>query len=336
MRRFLKNYEKKTGFSGIVCVQAQGKMLLWENVGLACRECGTPFEENSMFSFYSLSKPFCAIGAMKLWDRGLLDLDAHPSRYLPEAAVLDGRVTVRQLFYHTSGLPDFEQDTDIAYCGDEAIGEQLAALAEYPMRFAPGEGARYANVHYILLAMIIERVSGIPYEEYMTKEVFAPLGMKTARIDGAGVQIPRRVQGYAMEDGSIVPVDRATAFMRGAGDIVGTVADAFCLGDAIRRGSLLSDAAWNEIFTSCPHNGMGMGCTLSLWHGHRRITHNGGHTGFRTLHIQLPDEDFEIVILSNAGWGDARNEISEEIYHHFYGECGDDDDRVAMDVGYAK
>ena len=139
-------------------------MLLSERVGLACRENGTPFGEESMFSFYSLSKPFCAIGAMKLWDRGLLDLEAHPSRYLPEAAALDGRVTVRQLLYHTSGLPDFEQDTDIPYRGDAAICGQLAALAEYPMQFAPGEGAKYANINFILSALIIERISGCSYE----------------------------------------------------------------------------------------------------------------------------------------------------------------------------
>ncbi|MBO5908555.1 MAG: hypothetical protein J6Q67_02070, partial [Clostridia bacterium] len=82
--------------------------------------------------------------------------------------------------------------------------------------------------------------------------------------------------------------------------------------------------------------GYGMGCYVENWHEKFRITHNGGHEGFRTLHIQLPEDDFDIIFLSNSGFGNARLEIAEMIYSAFYGEPSGDYTPFEMDKGYAK
>ena len=81
---------------------------------------------------------------------------------------------------------------------------------------------------------------------------------------------------------------------------------------------------------------MGMGCTVSTWHGRHRITHIGGHTGFRTLHIQLPEDDFDLILLSNTGYGDARNAFSEAIHEMWYGNGNGESSVIEMDKGYAK
>ncbi len=81
---------------------------------------------------------------------------------------------------------------------------------------------------------------------------------------------------------------------------------------------------------------MGMGCTISSWHGKHRITHNGGHTGFRTLHIQLPEDDFDIILLSNCGFGDARNAFSEAIHDAWYGTGHGESTKIEMDKEYAR
>ena len=88
------------------------------------------------------------------------------------------------------------------------------------------------------------------------------------------------------------------------------------------------------LLTPSPLNQMGMGCTISNWHGKYRITHNGGHTGFRTLHIQLPEDDFDIIFLSNSGFGEARGDISEMVYQHFYGSTTETAQSIEMDKGY--
>lgn len=79
---------------------------------------------------------------------------------------------------------------------------------------------------------------------------------------------------------------------------------------------------------------MGMGCTVSTWHNKKRITHNGGWDGFRTLHIQLPEDDFDIIFLSNSAWGNARNDIAEAVYEAFYGDDNAVSEEVKMDAGY--
>ena len=79
---------------------------------------------------------------------------------------------------------------------------------------------------------------------------------------------------------------------------------------------------------------MAPGCTVSTWHGKKRITQNGGHTGFRTLHIQLPEDDFDIILLSNSGFGEARADLSEMIFEHFYCDSRIDSHTVEMDKGY--
>lgn len=88
------------------------------------------------------------------------------------------------------------------------------------------------------------------------------------------------------------------------------------------------------ILTPSPINQMGMGCTITEWHTKYRITHNGGHSGFRTLHIQLPEDDFDIIFLSNSGFGDARVDISNMIFNAFYNDNNLSDESVEMDKGY--
>lgn len=323
---------------GVLRVTWKGKVVHEQKMGFADYKHGMPFTENSMFTLYSLSKPFCAIGLMKLRDMGLVDLDAHPGRYIPEAAGFDSRVTVRQLLHHTSGLPDFEQIEEFAKKHAPGyrkyIREHLELLSAYPQYFAPGTGSKYANVNFVLCALIIENISGMAYADYMKTEIFEPLGMKTAVVDREGLPIPNRVKGYALEDGAPVEIEKSYNWILGAADIVGTVEDVYCLNKAIKDRLLLSEESWQMILTPSNVNDKGMGCTVSCWHGKQRITHNGGHLGFRTLHIQLPQEDFDIIFLSNSGFGNARNDLAEIVYETFYTEVSSKEQMIEMDVGY--
>ena len=100
--------------SGVLRVTIKDKIIYEKAIGYADFENKITFTDKSMFTFYSLSKPFCTIGLMKLKDKGLIDLDAHPSKYLPEASKLNRKVTIRNLLYHESGIPDFLQEKEFA------------------------------------------------------------------------------------------------------------------------------------------------------------------------------------------------------------------------------
>jgi len=334
----IADYCRDNHIWGVLRVTRQERILHEQKLGFADREKGIPFDEKSMFTFYSLSKPFCAIGLLKLKDRGLVDLEAHPGRYVPEAAAFDSRVTLRQLLHHTSGLPDFEQTAGFAEKYAPGYGkytrEHLKALAAYPQYFAPGTGSRYANINFVLCALIIENVTGTAYADYMKTEVFDPLGMKTAVVDREDLEIPGRVKGYDLAGGLPAEMEKSHDWLLGAGDIVGTVEDVYCLNRAIKNRLLLREETWQQVLTPSPVNDKGMGCTVSVWHGKHRITHNGGHLGFRTLHIQLPEEDFDIIFLSNSGFGNARNDLAEMIYSAFFGGDTTGGKPMEMDTGY--
>lgn len=339
LREQIAEYCEANHIFGVLRVTIKDKTEYEQYVGFADIQNSIAFTRESMFTLYSLSKPFCAISLLKLRDKGLVNIDSHPSEYVPEAAGFDDRVTIRHLLHHTSGLPDFEQIKE--FSGKYAPGysknirKHLKLLTEYPSYFAPGTNARYANINFVLCALIVENVSGIPYSKYMKKEVFEPLGMNNAVIDNESLIIPHRVKGYDLSGNEMVEVDKSHNWLLGAGDIVASVDDVYCLNKAIKKQLLLNKETWQDVLTPSPINQMGMGCTVTNWHGKRRITHNGGHIGFRTLHIQLPEDDFDIIFLSNSGFGNARADLSEIVYSYFY---RDDENKttenVEMDKGY--
>ena len=340
--RFAEEFSREQPFFGNIRVTVRGQTAAEVCIGYADAALSRPLTPQSRFMLYSLSKPFCAMGLLLLRDRGLVDIDRHPGEYVPEARRMDERVTIRHLLHHISGLPDFEQNPDFRAAHSPAhsvdLRKHLSLLCDYPMYFAPGTSARYCNVNFVLCALIIENVTSIPYADYMRKEIFEPLGMTTADIVRDTHPVPDLVQGFAWDESSdcITPVSPSYSWLYGAGDIVGTTADVYCLHDAIKEQKLLTPSTWKEILTPSPLNSMGMGCTISTWHGKYRITHNGGHTGFRTLHIQLPEDDFDLILLSNTGYGDARNAFSEAIHEMWYGDKAGESTAIEMDKGYAK
>lgn len=335
---FIDDYCKKNKYSGSLRVTHKDKIIYEKFMGYADIENQIPIDRDTVFSFYSLSKPFCAIGLLKLADACLVDIDDHPGKYVPEAKTFDERVTIRQCLNHLSGLPDFEQSEEFRKNhltgSPEELRSQMTELARFPMLFEPGTAAMYANVNFIICALIIENVAGAKYADYMKNEIFTPLGMKTAQVDNKELMIEKRAKGYNLKDGELCFAGRSLEWMYGAGDIVGTVDDAYCLNMAIKEKRLLKNETWETVLTPSTINSMGLGCTVANWHGKHRITHNGGHIGFRTLHIQLPEDDFDIILLSNCGFGNARVDFQEAIYEAFYGRDDFKSDEVKMDTGY--
>lgn len=336
--KYIDEYSKVFPFSGVLRVTERDKVIYERNVGYADYVEKVPFDKNSMFTYYSISKPFCVLGLMKLCDKGLVDIDNHPSVYLPEMSGFDRNLTLRHLLHHTSGLPDFEQTPlyKEKYYDDELpIRKELLRLKEITKGIAPGKEFKYQNINFICAALIIENVSGIEYSEYMRKEIFDPLEMKTAIVDKVGFEIPNRVHGYEYDGKNFYPVEKSTRWMFGAGDIVGTADDLYKLNIAIKNRLILKESTWNTVLSPFGVSGaFGMGCMVFDWHDKKRIQHNGGHSGFRTLHVQLAEDDFDIILLSNYGGGNAREDFSEAIYAARYGLPKEIAEFHKMDSGY--
>lgn len=281
---------------------------------------------------------------MKLYDKGLVDINAHPGKYVPEAREFDERVKISHLLQHISGLPDFEQDHNFSkeYTRgfSHELRDQLRNISmkstTYPMRFTPGTSNFYSNINFIICALIIENVSKLKYSEYMKREVFDPLGMKTAFVDDVNVYTDNRVKGYEMVDDNIIHCDRALDWLLGAGDIVGTVDDVYCLNKAIKQRKLLKSETWEMVLTPSQINNMGFGCAVYDWHGKQIIRHNGAHRGFMSFHLQIPQDDLDFILLTNYGFGDCRNDFAEAVHSCFYDSTEYPMPHVDMDKGYAR
>ena len=135
----LKEYCVAEKISGVLRVTLKDKIIYQSSFGYANDQSKSSFSEKSMFSFYSMSKPLCAIALLKLVDKGLVDLDMHPKKYLSEAEGFHENVTIRHLLHHVSGLPDFEQNVD--FCTrykpgtNDKVREHLKILTKYPSYF---------------------------------------------------------------------------------------------------------------------------------------------------------------------------------------------------------
>jgi len=337
--QYLDRYSSLYHFSGMFRVTLKDQIIYQRNVGYADREHKVPFTNDSVFTLYSMSKPFCVIAVMTLVEKGLINIDDRPGKYLPEVENIDERITIRHLMHHISGLRDYSQAKQVQ--GDyyekhnPDLREAVSRMVKEPMVFEPGTSTQYSNINFTILALIVENVSGMPYADYMKQAVFAPLGMKNTRIDRLGLLVENRVRGYDINGDEPIGMERVNPdFFMGAGDVISTIDDVYCLNLAIKHKKLLTPESWEKILTPSPINVFGLGCQVWDWHGKKRIQHNGGSSGFRTLHVQLPEDDLDIILLSNYGFGEARWSLTNAVYTAFYGETEVQSESEAMDGGY--
>lgn len=178
-----------------IAVIKNGVTLRAEGYGVTNIEHCVPAQRESVFQSGSLGKQFTAAAIMMLVERDKLDLNDPIARHLPSPARW-GSITVRHLLTHTSGLPDDELVLNLRR--DYTENELALFTALLPRRYRPGKHFQYSNLGYALLGMIIRRVSGQFYGDFLRENIFIPAGMHTTRIISEADIVPRRVAGYRL------------------------------------------------------------------------------------------------------------------------------------------
>jgi D-alanyl-D-alanine carboxypeptidase len=230
----------------LAVVQA-GKVVKSKGYGLANMELNVRATPNTVYQIQSITKSFVACGIMLLVEGGKLGLDDKITKHLTGLPQAWSGVTVRQMLTHTSGIPSFVQDQGsgaaiVAFAQKTSSSEEIIGwAAPRPLKFAPGEGRRYSSTGYHLLGMIIEKVSGKPWGQFLHDRIFAPLGMTSTRVFSHFDIIPNRASGY--NHFGDVPVNGLTftpAIMESAaGGLVSTVEDMAKWEIALERGTIL-------------------------------------------------------------------------------------------------
>lgn len=259
----------------------------------------------------SIAKQFTAVAILLLKDRGKLKLSDPLTKYIPEYPSYGDEITISHLLNHTSGAPNWIATRNQAYpITKEDFLKALKVRNERTV--APGEMNDYAQLNYILLSLIVERVSGLEFHEFMASEIFAPLGMERTVVLSPGMkEIPGRAIGYVEDSDNYMPCDLYHHMHnQGAGDIVSTLED-FALwyealfGNRILKQETVAEMTSPKKLRNGKASSWGYGWQVLNWRGIKWWTHSGMSRGFKSIVSHYPERDLTIVVLSNAGRLDA-------------------------------
>lgn len=283
-------------------VLRDGEIVRQSNYGFANVEHQIPVTAQTAFNIGSASKQIIAAGIMLLVQEGKIDLEASISRYIGDVPEAWRPIKVRHLLSHTSGLvrdaPGFAAESD------QSVMEVLRTAYPVPLLSAPGEKFEYCNTGYFVLAELITRVSGKPWQDFFKARFFQPLRMTgtrpTSRID----IIPLRASGYGWNDGRI---DNVTSYLalRPSGAFVSTAADLAKWEKSLVAGTFLTKRSRELMWTGARLNNgeqapYGFGWRVEQVSGMREIGHAGSMPGFRAYYARYPDQDLTIIALANA------------------------------------
>lgn len=235
------------GLSGAIVVAQRGEVVLRKGYGLADRERGAPIVAETPFFLGSLAKQFTAAAVLRLEADGKLSVGDSLGRFFPDAPADKQGITLRQLLTHTSGLPYLPS---AGLFGRGTRDSVMREMLSEPLEFAPGTRTEYSTPGYILLAGVIERASGVSYEDYLRTGLFARAGLRSTGFVGERARWSlSHVRSYsdATSESWLADVPALPRFV-GAGSIVATVGDLHRWYLALTRGEVLPDSARDALF----------------------------------------------------------------------------------------
>jgi CubicO group peptidase (beta-lactamase class C family) len=288
-----------------VKVVREGHVIVDKGYGKADLELDVTMTEKNLFRIGSITKQFTAAAIMRLVEKGKLKLDDDVAKLLPDAPLHGKKVTVAQLLTHTSGLKSFTELPDAHGPLPMAPARLYELLKDQPFDFPPGQSWHYSNSGYYLLGLVVEKVSGKKYRDFVRDEVTTRAGLAHTLYCDEGQLIAGRVRGYRRVGRRLenaLPIDMSTPFAAGA--LCSTVDDLVQWGRALSSGKVVSATSYAKMTTpvkpadgSAP--GYGFGLLVKPIDGHRAAGHGGGINGFNSALIHFPDDGVSIAVLSN-------------------------------------
>ncbi len=290
-----------------VIVFQQGKMLLNKSYGYASLELSVPMPEDASFEIGSVTKQFTAAAILKLVEAGKLSLEDDFTQYI-DFDTKGRKVTINQLLNHTSGISSY---TEIREFWDLSLHEyerdSLVRLVEQKdFLFEPGEALIYNNSGYFLLGLIIEKLSEMTYEEYLSEQIFKPLGMNNTYYCSTSKVVKNKVYGYGYSPEGLRQksyLDHTWPFS--AGSLCSTASDLITWMQALHSGEVLNEEFYSALITPGALNDgsqlrYAMGLSNFSNYGNPTISHGGGINGFLSATRYHPEADLYVVCLVNT------------------------------------
>lgn len=303
-----------------VVVRKDGQTVFQRGYGMRDLRSDLPIDIHTNFRLASFSKQFTATAIMLLVHDGKLHYEDRLTDIFPEFPAYGKEITIRNLLNHTAGLQSYEEalrkkypDADwenIPQIQDEGV---LAIMEEQTStKFSPGTKWEYSNGGYEVLANVVRKVSGEPFEDFLRRRIFQPLRMDNTVVYKYGKnRVVDRAYGYTKDANVWLETDQSpTSATLGDGAVYTSVDDLIKWDDALRNHTLLSRQEFQPAITpvsasdpgadsGSQNEGYGFGWFLDSYRGRSRMWHTGGTIGFRTVIERFPDDDLTIVVLEN-------------------------------------
>lgn len=290
-----------------VGVAKHAETIRMKGFGLADVATGTPIAPETVFRVASVSKMFTAAAVLTLVRDGELSLDDDARVYLPELPDYGAPIPIRRLLNHTSGLPEYEK---LYFPGSDQNGkldydsatraDQLAAIISLSRLMSqPGEQYAYTNTAYLLLALIVERVSGMSLQDFAQERMFGPLAMRDTAFRGGADRVPGDAIPYHRTDGRTFEPSPAAAHIGPTG-LQTTVRDLLTWGKQLASDAgLIEIMQTQETLKDGSPVGYGYGVFLRDVGGRTLVFHPGGTIGVGALFAYVPDSGMSLAVLCN-------------------------------------
>ena len=304
------------GLSGVVRIDVDGRVAFQAAYGMAHRGLGIANRMDTQFSIASGSKGLTALAVMSLVEQGQLSLDTTARSILgDDLPLIDDRVTVEHLLAHRSGIGDYI-DEEVLDDSNEyvmtvpvqelATTEQfLRVLDGHPTKFAPGERFAYCNGSFVVLALIAERVSGVPYHDLVEQRVCGPAGMVDTAFLRTDELPGRAALGYLHDDGLRTNVFHLPVRANGDGGVYTTAADIHALWDALFAGRIVSsDTVVEMVRPRSDSSSDSLRYGLGFWlHEPDLVALHGFDAGSAFVSARDPGGRFTYTVISNKTAG---------------------------------
>jgi CubicO group peptidase (beta-lactamase class C family) len=300
----LRNAVENDSFSGAVLVARDGEILLSEGYGYAVREWDVPNTSDSVFYIGSITKQFTAMAILMLQERGLLTVQDPICNYLDECPDTWADITIYHLLNHTSGVPEHANIPNFATLMSHQTRPQeiLDWFIDRPLDFVPGESWSYSNSGYILLGLILEKVSDESYQNFLRENIFEPLGMEHTGYGSNSRVIEHMTQGYSSAFIRAQYIHMSVPYAAGA--LYSTVGDLYLWNQALYSGQVVSQETWDAMLEAAyPVEGedtdYAYGLAIGTLAGSPYIGHGGAIPGFSSVIAHLTEQNIDIIVLAN-------------------------------------
>jgi len=316
--QYLQDRVRVAGFSGAVLVAHDGQPVLRQACGLADHELDIPNTPATRFRLGSVTKQFTAAAILLLEQRGRLGVSDPVDRHLTDWPPAWKEVTIHHLLSHRAGLPRL---TTQAMLDVSALSRSTPAPFQgvrdlmkpgeesQPLDSKPGEKFAYSNIGYIVLGMVIEKVSGKTFCSFLAEDVFQPLEMTDTGCEDPTVLLKQRARGYTRLEGSLANAGYVDVRFTGAARaLYSTLDDLLVSNHALDSDALLNSVERERLFTPVTGD-HACGWWIQSRFGHKVQWHGGNVSGFVAHIARYPAEHLFIVVLSNVWSNRDRSQV---------------------------